>query len=64
MIDVAHARENLNALPGEHVVNSKAQISELLAEVEIGQQARRALAQLKAAVSVAAIAANAAVAVA
>ena len=60
MIDVENARAKLNDYASDHVVPARAQFSDMLTEIELGQQARRALAQLKAAVSVAAIAANSA----
>lgn len=44
MIDVAHAIAAVAAIPGTVVAMPKSQIAELLAEVELGQRARRILA--------------------
>ena len=43
MINVALSKAALAVLPGEIVALPKAQMAELLAEVEIGQNARRQL---------------------
>jgi hypothetical protein len=54
MINVAQIRSAALASPGEVVGLSKAQLAELLAEIEIGQQARRALTNLRSLTAIAA----------
>lgn len=59
MINVPLARAALSSAPGDQVIYSKAQMAQLLAEVELGQIARRALVNLKTVTAVAASAAGA-----
>ncbi|HEX8419457.1 MAG TPA: hypothetical protein VF638_05530 [Sphingomonas sp.] len=59
MINVPHAVAALAAVPGDHVVYSKAQAAQMWAEIEVGQRARRALTNLKTMTAVAASAAGA-----
>lgn len=54
MINVTHARMHLDALRTETAVFSKAQVAEMLHEIEVGQQARRALTNIKMIVGIAA----------
>jgi hypothetical protein len=54
MINVEHYEAAIAALPGENIIVPRAQIRQLLAEVKVGQHARRALTTLKTAVTVAA----------
>lgn len=54
MINVAHARAHIEAVAGEALAVPKAQLFELLAEVEKGQVARRALVSVRTTVNVAA----------
>lgn len=59
MINVAQARAALLAAPGDTVAFSKEQAAQLLAELEVGQKARRALSNLRTMTAVAASAAGA-----
>ena len=54
MINVAHARTAIASVPGDVVAMPKAQYAQLLAELETGQHARRALTNLRTIVAVAA----------
>lgn len=54
MINVAHARTAIASVPGEIVAMSKSQYAQLLTEIETGQNARRALTNLRTLVAVAA----------
>lgn len=54
MIDVAQYKIEIAALPGDSIIVPRAQIHELLAEVETGQRARRALSSLKTMAAIAA----------
>ena len=47
MINVEHSKAALNAMTGDVVAVPRIQMAELLAEVEIGNAARRALSGLK-----------------
>lgn len=58
MINVAHARAALDAMTGDAVVTAKAQMAEMLTEIELGQRARRALTNIRSITTVLAIAAN------
>ncbi|WP_242140850.1 hypothetical protein [Sphingomonas sp. TREG-RG-20F-R18-01] len=57
MINVAHTKAALAALEGDTIALPKAQVAQLLDEVESGQRARRALINIK---TIIAIGANAA----
>jgi hypothetical protein len=59
MINVAHARAAISAAPGDTVTYTKAQAAQMFAEIEVGQQARRALSHLRTVTAVAASAAGA-----
>ena len=54
MINVAKSRTALTGLKGDIVALTKAQMAELLDEVEIGQHARRSLTNIKSVVAIAA----------
>lgn len=54
MINVEHYEAAIAALPGEDMIVPKSYMNQLLAEVKVGQHARRALTALKTAVQVAA----------
>lgn len=54
MINVAHSKAALAAMPGDIIPLPRAQMAELLLEVEVGQQARRALTTLKTMIAIAA----------
>lgn len=56
MINVAQYKAAIASLPGDAIVLPRTQMAELLLELEIGQNARRALTNLK---SITAIAASA-----
>jgi len=59
MINVAQIRSAASASPGDIVGVSKAQLAELLTEIEIGQRARRALTNLRSLTAIAASASGA-----
>lgn len=59
MINVAQSRAAVAAMHGDIVAMTKAQFAELLAEVEIGQNARRALTNIRSVVAIAASASGA-----
>lgn len=59
MINVAHLRAFVAASPGDRIDVSKAQMAELLADIEIGQTARRSLSHLRTETAIAASAAGA-----
>lgn len=54
MINVAHARSQIAALPGDALVIPKAQYAQMLNELETGQHARRSLTKLRSFIAVAA----------
>lgn len=54
MINVAHVRAAAAAMPGDVVTMTKAQLAELLADLELGLQARRSLTNIKSVVAIAA----------
>jgi len=54
MINVAQSKAALAAMAGDVVAMPKSQMAELLAELEIGQHARRALTSLKTITAIAA----------
>jgi hypothetical protein len=54
MLDVAKARADMMAAPGDHLVYTKAQAAQLLDEAELGQQARRTVRAMGAVLGIAA----------
>lgn len=59
MINVAQARAAMAAAPGDTVAFTKAQAAQMFSEIEVGQNARRALCNLRTMTAVAASAAGA-----
>ena len=47
MIDVAQYKAEIAAIPGESIILPRTQVQELLAELEAGQIARRALSRIR-----------------
>jgi hypothetical protein len=47
MIDVAQYKAEIAAIPGEQIILPRTQINELLAELEAGQIAKRALSRIR-----------------
>jgi hypothetical protein len=59
MLNVAQIRAAVAASPGDAVAMTKGQIAQLLTEIEIGQNARRALTNLRSLTAIAASASGA-----